>query len=86
MGKTKTKRSAVKKILKRDLVSNRKYRTTYKDIKKYFNMINKAVFKDLLAPFNDIKIKKIYKDETKKYCYGQVTVWEWKEKALNNFI
>ena len=85
MGKTKTKRSAVKKILKRDLVSNRKYRTTYKDIKKYFNMINKAVFKDLLAPFNDIKIKKIYKDETKKYCYGQDTVWEWKRKGSQQF-
>ena len=34
MGKTTTRKSQVKKILKRDLVSNRKYRTTYKDIKK----------------------------------------------------
>ena len=48
-------------------------------------MINKAVFKDLLAPFNDIKIKKIYKDESKKYCYGQVTVWEWKRKGSQQF-
>ena len=37
----------------------------------------------MLAPFNDIKIKKIYKDETKKYCYGQVTVWEWKRKGYS---
>ena len=85
MGKTKSKRSQVKKILKRDLVSNRKYKTTYKDIKKYFNMINKAVFKNLLAPFNDIQIKKIYSDETKKKCYGQVTVWEWKRKGSQQF-
>ena len=27
-----------KKVLKRELVSNRKYKTTYKDIKKYFKM------------------------------------------------
>ena len=43
MGKTKTKRSAVKKILKRDLVSNRKYRTTYKDIKKYNKDVDLAL-------------------------------------------
>ena len=71
MGKTKSKRSPIKKILKRDLVSNRKYKTTYKDINRYFKLINKEVFKNVLAPFNDIKIKKIYKDETKKFCYGQ---------------
>ena len=65
--KKQTKKSQVKKILKRELVSNRKYKTTYKDIKKYFKMINKAVFDDKLSPFNDILIKKIYKDETKKY-------------------
>ena len=81
--KTTTRKSQVKKILKRDLVSNRKYKTTYKDIKKYFNIINKAVFKNMLQPFNDIKIKKIYKDETKKYCYGQVVVWEWKKKRIS---
>ena len=56
MGKTTTRKSQIKKILKRDLVSNRKYKTTYKDIKKYFNIINKSVFKNMLAPFNDIKI------------------------------
>ena len=67
MGKSTTKKSQIKKILKRDLVSNRKYKTTYKDIKKYFDIINKSVFKNMLAPFNDIKIKKIYKDESKKF-------------------
>src|SRR6056300_159849 len=59
--KKQTKKSQVKKILKRELVSNRKYKTTYKDIKYYF--------------------EKIYKDETKKYCYGQVIAWEWKRKG-----
>jgi hypothetical protein len=44
-------------------------------------MINKAIFKNQLSPFNDIKIKKIYKDESKKYCYGQVVAWEWKRKG-----
>ena len=46
--KQQQKKSKVKKILKRDLVSNRKYKTTYKDIKKYFNIINKSVFKNML--------------------------------------
>ena len=85
MGKSTTKKSQIKKILKRDLVSNRKYKTTYKDIKKYFDIINKSVFKNMLAPFNDIKIKKNYKDESKKFCYGQVTVWEWKRKGTQQF-
>ena len=47
----------VKKILKRELVSNRKYKTTYKDIKKYFKLINKSIFKNILIPFNDIQLK-----------------------------
>ena len=74
-----------KKVLKRELASNRKYKTTYKDIKKYFNVINKALFKNILQPFNDIQIKKIYKDETKKFCYGQVTTWVWERKGTQQF-
>ena len=79
------KNKRVKKVLKRELASNRKYKTTYKDIKKYFNVINKALFKNLLQPFNDIQIKKIYKDETKKFCYGQVTTWVWERKGTQQF-
>ena len=75
----------MKKVLKRELASNRKYKTTYKDIKKYFNVINKALFKNILQPFNDIQIKKIYKDETKKFCYGQVTTWVWERKGTQQF-
>ena len=71
----------VKKILKRELSSRTKYRTTYKDIKHYFKMINKVVFKNQLSPFNEILIKKIYKDKSKKFCYGQVTAWTWKRKG-----
>ena len=75
----------MKKVLKRELASNRKYKTTYKDIKKYFNVINKALFKNILQPFNDIQIKKIYKDESKKLCYGQVTTWVWERKGTQQF-
>lgn len=75
----------MKKVLKRELASNRKYKTTYKDIKKYFNVINKALFKNILQPFNDIQIKKIYKDESKKFCYGQVTTWMWERKGTQQF-
>jgi hypothetical protein len=85
MAKTKTKKSQVKKILKRELASRKKYKTTYKDIKHYFDIINKAVFDNVLSPFNDILIKKIYRDKSKKYCYGQVVVWEWKRKGTRVF-
>ena len=74
-------KSKIKTKLKRELVSNRKYKTTYKDIKYYFNLINRTVFKSKLSPFNDIKIKKIYKDISKKHCYGQVIAWEYRRKG-----
>ena len=63
----------VKKILKRELASRKKYKTTYKDIKKYFKIINKAVFDNVLSPFNEILIKKIRDPKIK--CMGQVVVW-----------
>ena len=85
MAKTKTKKSQVKKILKRELASRKKYKTTYKDIKHYFDIINRTVFDNVLSPFNDILIKKIYKDKTDKDCYGQVVVWEWKRKGTRVF-
>ena len=79
------KNKRVKKVLKRELASNRKYKATYKDIKKYFKVLNKALFKNILQPFNDIQIKKIYKDESKKFCYGQVTTWMWERKGTQQF-
>ena len=73
----------VKKILKRELASRKKYKTTYKDIKKYFTIINKAVFDNVLSPFNEILIKKIRDPKIK--CMGQVVVWEWKRKGTRVF-
>ena len=75
----------VKKILKRELASRNKYKTTYKDIKKFFNMINKAIFKNKLSPFNEIKIKRIYKDASKKFCYGLVEIIERKRKGTRSY-
>jgi len=74
-----------KKILKRDLSIRRKYKTTYKDIKKYFTIINKSVFNNLLSPFNEILIKKIYRDESKRYCWGQVICHEWERKGTKQY-
>ena len=71
----------VKKVLKRELASNRKYKTTYKDIKKYFKVLNKALFKNILQPFNDIQLK----DLKWQKCYGQVIQWEWKGKGTQQF-
>ena len=82
---TRAKSQVIKKTLKRELASRSKYKTTYKDIKYYFNLINKAVFDGKLSPFNEILIKNIYRDNTKKFCYGQVTVWEWKRKGTQQY-
>jgi hypothetical protein len=82
---TRAKSQMIKKTLKRELASRSKYKTTYKDIKYYFNLINKAVFNGKLSPFNEILIKNIYRDNTKKFCYGQVTVWEWKRKGTQQY-
>src|SRR5210317_1659471 len=79
-------KSKIKKKLRRELSSRKKYKTTYKDIKYYFDMINKVVFKNKLSPFNEILIKKIYKD--KKSCtqtWGQVVCWEWKRKGTKQY-
>ena len=69
----------VKKRLKKELalVKTRKYKTTYKDIKKYFNLINTHVFHGKLAPFNEILIK----DLARQNCIGQVVTWTWKRKG-----
>ena len=86
MDKSKRKKIQVKKILKRELSSPKKYKTTYKDIKHYFNIINKSVFDNILSPFNDILIKNIYRDKSNnKPTWGQVVVWEWKRKGTRAF-
>ena len=73
------KKLKVKKLLKREVSIKSEYTTTYKDIKKYFNMLNDAVFDGKLSPFNEIIIKQIR--DRKKYCYGLVEILEWKRKG-----
>jgi len=73
------KKLKVKKLLKRELSEKSEYITTYKDIKKYFKIINESVFENKLSPFNKIDIKQIR--DRKKYCYGYVEVLEWKRKG-----
>ena len=48
-----------KKIIKETKISNKKFITSYKDIKKYFKYFNNILFKGKLNNFNDIKIKKM---------------------------
>src|SRR6056300_1382095 len=48
-----------KRILREIKDSEKKFITTYKEIKKYFKIFNKSLFKNKLNPFNDIKIKRI---------------------------
>ena len=48
-----------KRILRETKDSDKKFKTTFKEIKKYFKIFNKSLFKNKLNPFNDIKIKRI---------------------------
>ena len=53
--------SVKKRILRETNDSEKKFITTYKEIKKYFKIFNRSLFKNKLNPFNDIKIKRIIK-------------------------
>jgi len=77
------KQARIKAKLKAELSVKRKYKTTYTDIKKYFKIINEAVFDNLLSPFNEILIKQIRDREVK--CMGQVVAWEWKRKGTRQY-
>ncbi len=79
----KRKQAKIKAKLKAELSVKKKYKTTYTDIKYYFNIINEVVFDNLLSPFNDIKIKQI-RDRVKP-CWGQVVIWEWKRKGARQY-
>jgi hypothetical protein len=78
---TKQKVLTVKKKLKPLLSLKSKYKTTYKDIKKFFKMLNLGIFDNKLTPFNDIEIKEL------KYqkCMGQVVMFEYKGKGTKLF-
>ena len=81
--KAKRKPSTIKHVLKKELSKRSKYKTTYKDIKNYFIMINEAVFNNKLSPFNEILIKQIR--DRKHPCMGQVLAWSWKRKGTRQY-
>ena len=53
----KMKAMKLKKALKKEFSSKRQYKTTYKDIKKYFRILNNVIFENKLSPFGQIQIK-----------------------------
>ena len=77
MPKRITKKLKLKRKLKKEFMSNRRYATTYKDIKKYFRMFNAAIFDSKLSPFGKIEIKNLAREK----CIGQVVTFEWKRKG-----
>ena len=81
MPKRITKKLKLKRKLKKEFVSKRRYATTYKDIKKYFRMFNAAIFDSKLSPFGKIEIKNLAREK----CIGQVVTLEWKRKGTRLF-
>ena len=62
----KSRITKTKRIIQIDLKNkSRKYKTTYKDIKKYFIMLNELIFDNKLSPFNKVMIKQIRDHERK---------------------
>lgn len=74
------KKLKIRKLLRKDLVGKSLYKTTYKDIKKYFNIINDCIFESKLSPFNDVSIKRI-----NGRTLGQVVIMEWKRKGTRQY-
>lgn len=74
---TKKKVLTVKKKLMPLLSSKEKYITTYKDIKKFFKILNDGLFNNKLIPFNDIEIKPLKRSK----CMGQVIIEDFKRKG-----
>ena len=68
--KKDTIKKYTKRIVKEAMCQSYNYKTTYKDIKKYFNIFNRTLFKGKLNPMNEVKIRKL------KGTWGQV-VKEW---------
>ena len=78
------KRLKVKRLVKEQIIpSRRKYKTTYKDIRIWFNYLNDVVFDSKLTPFNDIQIKKIY---DKLHVWGQVVIKDQKRKGTRQYV
>ena len=70
----KSKALKLRRKLKKETSTKRKYITKYKDIKDYFKLLNNALFNGKLSPFGQVEIKEL------KYqkCIGQVVVLEWR--------
>ena len=78
MKKTKHQKVvSLKRKLKWEFALGRQYKSTYKDIKKYFKLFNEIIFGRELSPFGQVEIK----DLTRQRCIGQVVTLEWKRKG-----
>ena len=67
----------LKRKLKRQFCLGRQYKTTFKDIKKYFKAFNAVIFDRELSPFGQVEIKNL----SRQNCIGQVVTMEWKRRG-----
>ena len=70
----KSKALKLRRKLKKETSTKRKYVTKYKDIKDYFKLLINALFNGKLSPFGQVEIKELKWQK----CIGQVVVLEWK--------
>jgi len=79
-----SKKAKIKRMIKSECqaTANRKYKTTYKDIKNYFKLINDSMFYGQLSPFNDINIRNLIRQK----CYGQVWIKDNKKKGTRWYL
>jgi hypothetical protein len=69
-----------KRILRDTVDSEAKYTTTFKDIRNYFKIFNKSLFKNALNSFNNVKIKRIVRSS------GQCVEYISYRKGTNFFV
>jgi hypothetical protein len=69
-----------KRILRDTVDSEAKYTTTFKDIRNYFKIFNKSLFKNALNSFNNVKIKRIVRGS------GQCVEYISHRKGTNFFV
>ncbi len=72
--------STKKRILRDTVDSEAKYTTTFKDIRNYFKIFNKSLFKNALNSFNNVKIKRIVRGS------GQCVEYISYRKGTNFFV
>ena len=69
-----------KRILRDTADCQKKYITNFKDIRNYFKIFNKSLFKNELNPFNDVRIKRIVRGS------GQCVEYISYRKGTNFFV